>query len=375
MLYSVPQLLDFAANLSTEIKLSNQGKKTNLAFAVNKLPYKNQVKDGEVFQVMMMGGSHLESSLVKIVDGNVEILSFFDDELPTLVSREVVLEVFAKNFDPNVKFVALNFAYPLKPVYRDDLLDGELLTGTKEHTFKGLVGKNVGEEIEKYLEFVKQKKVKVSVCNDTVALGLASLNYKPGFDYSNTIFGVVGTGFNFGTFKNNVEQVNLESGNFARFEQSYTGKILDALSSNYEKQKLEKEVGGAYLINHFNILSNLEGYGVNLKTTKEMSVYAENHKDGVSELILQVFQRAASLVAMHIYALYLWKQELAQAGSDFCLLAMIEGSLFLKGYKFREFVENYLHDFGLNTSKYQIDHFDHMGIYGASKLAVHLKTS
>jgi hexokinase len=369
MLYSIPQLQEFASNLIVQIKSSENGKKTDLAFAVNDLPKIDSVEDGQVFQVMMMGGSHLESALMKYTKGKAEILSFYEDELPTLVSKEVVMEVFAKNYDPNVKFIALNFAYPLKSVTRDGILDGILLHGTKEHTFKNLVGQTVGEEIEKYIAFTKNKQVKVSVCNDTVALGLASLGFKKEYNQGNTIFGVVGTGFNFGSFKNDQELVNLESGNFSHFEQSYTGKILDALSPNYSQQKLEKEVGGAYLVRHFNILANLEGFHTNLKNTKEMSELAESNQERLPGLAIEVFQRAASLVAMHIYALYLWKQEKAEAKKDYSLLVLIEGSLFLKGYHFRQFVDEYLSALGLKKENYHIDHFKNIGIYGAAKLA------
>jgi hexokinase len=369
MLYSITQLQSFASNLISEIKNSEQNQNTDLAFAVNNLDQVDSVKENEVFQVMMMGGSHLESALVKYTNGKPEILSFYEDDLPTLVSKQVVMELFAKNYDPNVKFVALNFAYPLKPIIREGVLDGVLLHGTKEHTFKNLVGQTVGEEIEKYIEFAKGKKVRVSICNDTVALGLASLGFKEGFDQNNTVFGVVGTGFNFGTFQSKSELVNLESGNFSNFEQSYTGLILDALSPNYGKQKLEKEVGGAYLVRHFNILANLEKLNINLKNTKEMSHLAESGDPKLAELISKVFERAASLVAMHIYALYQWKKQKSPQNKNFKLLILIEGSLFLKGFRFRQYVDKYILELGLKKEDYHIDHFKNIGLYGVAKLA------
>jgi hypothetical protein len=64
-----------------------------------------------------------------------------------------------------------------------------------------------------------------------------------------------------------------------------------------------------------------------------------------------------------------WKQEKAEAKKDYSLLVLIEGSLFLKGYHFRQFVDEYLSALGLKKENYHIDHFKNIGIYGAAKLA------
>src|SRR5207302_1026335 len=78
---------------------------------------------------------------------------------PIFHTQEDFLKFLSQELDPNISHLALNFAYPLSPFIRDGKLDGTLLLGTKENIFEGLLGKNVGEEIEKYIFEKKARKI------------------------------------------------------------------------------------------------------------------------------------------------------------------------------------------------------------------------
>jgi hexokinase len=369
MLYSKQELLSFSQNLINQISSADSGNSTDLAYSINDLPDANLVSQGDPFQVIMIGGSHVESAIIKFDNSKPEILSFYDEDMPVIATKEILLNIFDKALDSKTEIIGLNFAYPLKPILRDGLLDGILLSGTKQHTFDGFVGSTVGLELEKFVFQKYNRKIKVTVCNDTVALGLASIDYKKGYNHTNSFFGVVGTGFNFGMFRNSKQVVNLESGNFSGFEQSHTGKIIDSLSTNYRKQKLEKEVGGAYLSSHFNILANLEGLNQHSNSTKELSHIAQNSSDKASKLALDIYNRAASMVAMHIRSVFMFKaQQQKIIPREFKAMVILEGSLFWKGYKFKELTESCLLELGFLEGQITIEHFEKIGIKGAAKL-------
>lgn len=370
MHYSLSELYTFAQNLTQEIKSAQQGNKNSLAFARNVLPTKNLVGFNQTFQVIMMGGSHLESALMAFeTKSKLKITNFTETLLPKLDSKEIVCDIFLKHLDPKASVVCVNFAYPMRAINRDGLLDGVLISTPKEHKFEGLLNQTVGLELEKYVEEKTGRKIQVTVCNDTVALGLAAVDYNYHFDYRNAAVGIVGTGYNFGLYEEKNVFVNLESGNFDNFTQSPTGKIIDKESINPGKQLLEKEVGGAYLNKHFNLLN--KDQDLDLKNTQELSKLAENKLGKEEGLVaLEIIERASSLVAMQILALYNFKKETSENPENFRILILLEGSLFWKGYKFYEFTVETLARLGLTPEKYIITHFDKIGIKGVAKLAM-----
>jgi len=371
MEYSIEKLKEFSGNLINEIEKARSGSITSLAYAHNYIPEAPHADSGEQFQVIMMGGSHLESVGVSVNKGEVNIHSDYEEELPKLVSRELVCELFSTYVNPNTKIVALNFAYPMKAVLRDNLLDGILIGSSKEHTFDGLMHKTVGYELERYLYSRYGRNVAVTVCNDTVALGLASYNLDPKYDWRNTIVGVVGTGVNFGLFDDKNSFINLESGNFPYIEKSHSGTLIDSMSSEPGRQLLEKEVSGAYLWQHFNIIAESRNFDISVNSTKELSKLAAGEGEA-SEIARNIFRRSASLVAMKIYALHQikktdYKKEKGNAPDKFPMLVLIEGSLCWKGYRYYDYIYEYLNTFGI-ADEIKIHIIDRIGIVGAAKL-------
>src|SRR3989344_9135900 len=104
------------------------------------------------------------------------------NELFHLITKHVLSSIKnRKSFS-----VGVDFAYPLKPVLNNGLIDGELVSMTKGREIKGLVGKQVGQEYHQFLKKEYSIDATVNIVNDTVALLL-------GGD-SADIAGIVGTG-------------------------------------------------------------------------------------------------------------------------------------------------------------------------------------
>jgi len=242
-------------------------------------------------------------------------------------------------------------------MYRDEKLDGNLIKGTKQHTFDGLIGHNVGEEIEKYIFGKLNRTVDVEVANDTVCLILSGAGT---YDADCLAGGVVGTGFNFGFFLNRECVVNLESGNFSNFAVTDSCRFIDGKSNNPGLQLWEKEISGAYLYQHFNYYAGKSGLEINLSSTEDLSSLAASSVTG-SELAQMIFKRAASLVAVEIAAIldFLKKDHLT---------VIIEGSLYWKGWGFRDIVTGKLQELGVDEGAVSVVHIDESSTIGAAHL-------
>jgi hexokinase len=363
MLYTLDQLNQFRQNLWQEVQAAAEGQTNSLAFAKNPLPAHNLVADREVFQVMMIGGSHLETAQARFREKQLELEGFWEEDIPKLHSREIVCQLVEKFLSPEVQVVCLNFAYPLEAFNRRGGLDGTLLRAPKEHKFEGLVGEAVGQTIEKYIREKTGRQVRVLVGNDTTALGLSGLTLKyPEYQPREMLAGVVGTGFNFGLFQDDHTFINLESGNFDKFTQSVSGSAIDQQSNNPGQQRLEKEVGGAYLVSHFNYLAQQYGLEGELQDSKELSEVAQQDSGQLSELARKLLSRSASLVAMEIAAL----KDFAQAEK---ILVILEGSLAWKGYGYLESLRYYLEKLEIPAEQYELFQEEQMGLKGIAKLA------
>lgn len=346
--YSSDQLKQIRDNFVEELKNASLGKKTSLAFIKNPLPQKPLVKDGEIFQVMVVGGAVFETALVKKEGNSLLILKQQKETLPLFKNKQTFLTFVEKNLYPKISVVALNFAYALKPVIRGRVIDGiKLGTGGKGHKFTGLINKKVGEEIEKYIFSKRQRKIKVVVANDTICLLLSNPIMKP-----TIVAGIVGAGTNFAFFLDENSAINLESGNFDKFPQTATGKIVDQNSTQPGKQLFEKEVSGAYLYQHYNVLKHRS----ELSSTLELNNYAEKGDIFAQKLI----ERSASLIACQIAGLYQFKSR--------NLKFIMEGSLFWHGWHYRDFVEKYLAQLGVAKKYFKFIKIKDSGIIGASRL-------
>lgn len=322
---SVKDLKTIANNFLQELINAEKGKDSSLAFIRYPIPKNFFPIKEKVYQEITIGGTIIKSKTIinnKTVKIKTQIISTF------FSNKKDLFEIIKKHLDKKTKFIILNFAFPLKPILRKNLLDGKLIKATKEHQLKDLLGKFVGEELEKYFYQKERKNIKITVLNDVIFLLLKSLEKK--FHPLSVIAGVVGTGTNFGFFLDETTAINLESGNFDKFQLSKTELIIDQNSKNPGKQLFEKEVAGAYLYQHYNLLAKK-----NIYSTKELTKLAKKGDLIAQELI----NRSASLIACQIAGIYQFKK---LKNPHLELKTIIEGSLFKKGWNYSKIVKNAL---------------------------------
>lgn len=344
-------------SFASELRSAREGHKTSLPFIRHKLSLKPKVKKDEVFQVLRIGGSIYQNALVKRINGKVAIVKSTQKPLPVFSSEDVFLSFIDNVLNRDVAHLALNFAYPMDPINRDGYLDGKLIMGTKEHEFRGLVGKLVGDTIERHVRDKFRKTIHVALANDTVCLLLSGLTQ---FTWQGLVGGVIGTGLNFAIFLDEETIVNLEAANFDKFPQSPEGKLVDKASARPGSALIEKEIAGGYLYQHFNIRLHKEGLDFpDIKSTKEMDTVAFKDIPLVSLLAREVSDHSSSLVSCQIAGI-----------ADFlkkdCTF-IIEGSLFWKGWRYKENVSVTVRQL---IPQYQVSFVfvEESGVLGAAKL-------
>lgn len=354
---SLSQLQNIHDNFEQELIRSSQGLKTSLAYIHNTIPSTPLVKNGETFQVLAVGGSMYRNAIMEKKDDKVCIHYEITDKLPVFALKEDFFEFMESHIDPNISVLALNFAYPLEPIFENGRLDGILLKGSKEHTFLGLINKKVGYELEQYMLKKHNKKITVSVANDTVCLILSGLSRA---NWDHLAAGIVGTGLNFALFLDKNTVVNLESGGFANFPQTETGKAIDAKSNMKGEGLFEKEVSGGYLYKHFNELIEQEKLAHEpITDTTELSRLAAKDIPTVSKTAYETLERSAALVATQIAGIASFKKQ--------PLTFIMQGSLFWKGHDYKELVKKYVHQLIPNYEVNFIDG-DDSDVLGAAKL-------
>lgn len=357
MSMSLSLLKNIHQNFEQELVLADQGKKTSLAYIHNTIPEQPLVKNGETFQVMAVGGSMFRNAIMEKKDDKVCIHYEITDKLPVFALKEDFFEFMESHIDPHVSVLALNFAYPVEPVFENGRLDGILLKGSKEHTFLGLINKKVGYELEQYMLQKRNQKITVSVANDTVCLILSGLNRTT---WDHLAAGIVGTGLNFAIFLDKNTVVNLEAGGFANFPQTETGKAIDEKSNMKGQGLFEKEVSGGYLYKHFNeLVAQKKLHHAPITDTTELSILAAKNIPDVSPVAYETLERSAAFVATQIAGIASFKKQ--------PLTFIMQGSLFWKGHDYKELVKKYVHEL---IPDYEINFIDgdDSDVLGAAKL-------
>jgi hexokinase len=343
---------------SNELTVAASGKKTSLPFIIHTIPATSLVPDNETFQVLAMGGSVFLNALLKKQREHFRTLRRESKNTGIFKTKEDFLSFIEDEIDPSVRFIALNFAYPLDPVFENGRLDGKLVMGSKENTFEGLVGEKVGVEIEKRIFAKSRKKITVSVANDTICLllsGLTEVNNR-----EEIAAGILGTGMNFAFFLDKDHPVNLEAANFDKFDQTDTGEIIDAASASPGMALLEKEVSGAYLYKHFNEILKRDNIDFPpLKATKELDALLDDPKSVAYPIAKMLLERSAGLIASVIAGITLYKQK--------DMTFVMEGSLFWSARYFRQNVKRSLLKL---VPEYTVTFIkiDDSPIFGAAKL-------
>ena len=262
----------------------------------------------------------------------------------------------------DVKYLALNFAYPLAPVFRNgEILDGTLMFGTKENSFTGLVGKMMGETIEEHFLAKRNQTVRVSVANDTICTLLSGMSNINNSDY--LACGIVGTGINFAFFTDKTHAVNLEAANFDKFTQSKYGKMIDEASQKPGGALFEKETSGGYLFEHFNLFCKEHDLDHHMESSKELDEFSKKcdiGEDGEAcKFASELLDRSAALIACQVAGIMALKK------SDMNFI--MTGSLFWKAFQYKETVTNYVKQL-VPEHSVKFIFVDDCEIYGAAKL-------
>ncbi len=351
-------LSEIKNNFLSELEKANSGEKTSLPFIIHEIPEFSLVKDGEVFQVIIIGGTNGVIAEVKKNGKSCEIITQKSITLPILANKEDFLLLIDQHLSPNVSVLALNFAFAISPVFENGKLDGKLLVGAKGHAFRGLVGENIGLAVEKSILEKRNQKILVSVANDTVCLLLSGLEKN---EPSKLAAGVVGSGMNFAVFLDSQKLVNLESANFNKFTLSPEVVEIDAESSSPGTYLYEKAVAGVYLYKQFNILlrhNHISHPAVS--STEEMNTLAKENTTEVGHLARKLIMQSAHLVSCQVAAIMEFKK------TD--MTFVIEGSLFWKGYEYQKTVEEILKT--LINYKADFVEVENSGIIGAAHLVM-----
>ncbi len=342
MLYKISQLTEFRNNFIEEVEQAAVGVTNSLVFKKNWLhpfPITNPSKA----QVLSISGANIFSARCgdKLSQNLTDIKH---TDLPMLSNSKMFLDLILEVTDGDVETLAIALAFPLEQTIRGKKMDGKLIKPTKEHLLVDLIGKEVGKEIENYFLEKLNRRLDVVVCNNSVALGFVGLALNKSGGYKQTAVGIIGSGLNFGFYEGPDLFVNLEAGNFDKFEQTHSGEVIDALSQNFNQQLFEKETSAAYLYKHFNVVLREEGFSGHVNSTKELSQILENGDKDSREykVACKIFERSASLVATQISGLHQVMINHHNLKFEDPIQLVVEGELFWSGYKFEEMIADYL---------------------------------
>lgn len=357
--FNQKNLASISNNFLTEIEKSRKGIKTSLWFIIHQLSPTPLVKEGENFEVLVIGGSVLKKALIKKTKNGIKILKIENEKNIYFDNENDFLDIVLKELYPEIKVLALNFAYPLKPMFENGKLDGVLLGIGKEGRFHGLISKKVGLEIETYLWEKERKKISVAVANDTICLLLSGLMK---YSFENLAAGIIGTGLNFALFLGKNKLINLESANFDKFPQSQEGKIIDKESAKPSRALFEKETAGSYLYKHFNLIIKAKDLKCSpVSSTKDLNEISLKHILHISSIARNLIKRSAQLVACQIAGITGFKKQ--------DMVFNMEGSLFWKGNNYKETVEKTVKQL-VPEYKVKFVEIENSAIFGAAKLVI-----
>jgi hexokinase len=319
-------------NFLKELQAGLRDEQSSLPFILHDVSSSAFVHSDEAFQVMVIGGSVFRTAMIRKSGNEFLILDTAEEPLPTFLTKNDFLQFVDSHVNKQISTLAVNFAYPLRPVFENGKADGVLLSAMKEHTFEGLIGERIGKTIEEYFAATYRRKLTVALANDTVCLLLSGLTQHASTEIAG---GIVGTGTNFALFLDDGRLVNLESANFDKFPLSDELKLFDAESQSPGKALFEKETAGGYLYKHFNVFlkQNQLPYPA-LRSTLELKQLAEKNTPFLSDLALLLVEKSAALIAAEITAISVFK-----ANPE--LVFVMDGSFFWDDL-YQNFVQDYL---------------------------------
>ncbi|MEI6533334.1 MAG: hypothetical protein WCO06_05845 [Candidatus Roizmanbacteria bacterium] len=343
--YTIDELNTISDNFVLHLKQAIAQLPSSLAFLPHPLPKKTFVKIDQQYQLIKLGGTNTKSEIYNYgKEGIHYLLNYQEFKVPIFNGSVDLCNFLANIIHTDTQVVALNFAFPTKPILREGRLDGILFASTKEHVLDDMFGKAVGQTIESFILEKTSKKIKIAVANDTVCLLLGAIE-EPNYTSHTAI--VVGTGFNIALHEQSGVILNLEAGNFDAFTPSDTGSLVIEKSINKSAYHFEKEVSGKYLFQHFNLF--IDQYSLpfqHLRDSDELSSLSQK-SDDKGQIAKSLLKRSASLVASHMVGIYKYYQK----PQTICIT---EGSFYWHGYQYHQYVQDALHLLGYTIDKIHI---------------------
>jgi len=328
---------------------ASQGKQTSIPYIINSLPEKPLAVEG-IIQGIVMGGTNYIVSTAQIQNGSIAFLDKKTGELPILKDKATVIAFLKEHLDSRAQAVGLNFGFPLTPIKgKNGELDGQLIKGTKEHLFEGVVGMTLGDIVREAAE----RDVTAAVANDTICLMLAGDGSEDGSI-------IAGTGFNIGIRLDPRTAVNLEAANFNKFVPTEALRIIDERSDMPGTNLFEKLISGKYLSELFNVKAEKLGITFTpIHTSQELSALSHETKNETANLLARaLLERSAYLVAASISAVYEFRMKKP-------LTIIGEGSLLWKGWNYKVNIERELENLNVPPLAITFKHIQDSSIQGA----------
>ncbi len=281
------ELKNLSRHINDQIHLAHSGNSDEISWLSQSYDVPI-INGGNTTQIIVIGGSFIRSTIV--IKGALTHTQ--TNLLPLLGTKADLLDIIFSYIQHPIESIILNIAFPIQPEIREDKLDGILIRGSKNHQLHGLIGKQIGKELELYLQAKLDKKIAVFVHNDIFGLLLHPRA---------RIAGIVGTGINIG-IKDTLTKsiINLEPANIRNFPRIKSSEFVDAQSRNPGTHCFEKEIGGGYLWQHFNYFASQENIPL-ISATSDFSTLTTSQELLLAQFILQrsAYLYSTILIAVH----------------------------------------------------------------------------
>jgi len=346
--FSNIQLKRLSLEFAQELRKASKNEISELSFDSNKIDNFTQIKTQKPFQILYIGGSHIELAIVqKKPNGQTVILETQNFDLQKINSSEEFYDIICAKISPNIDYLLVNIAAHLKLVSDQKKVDSILVKNHRIHNLEGLIGKQIGGELETQIQQKTGRQIQVSTLNNLVSLGMLARENKNNF--ATTIAGVVATGINFGFFEGQSNFINLEAGKWRIngnqiSDIASTKGIIRSYNAQAEKLNLTK----------IDSLSDIN------KILKKQDNSLE------FEILNKLITQSAKLVATQIAGIYFYKKELLSK-SSLQLKFLLEGSLFWEVGSYKKLVEKTLLEIGLEIGQIHFSRVKFGFILGSSK--------
>jgi hypothetical protein len=346
--FSNIQLKRLSLEFAQELRKASKNEISELSFDSNKIDNFTQIKTQKPFQILYIGGSHIELAIVKKKpNGQTVILETQNFDLQKINSSEEFYDIICAKISPNIDYLLVNIAAHLKLVSDQKKVDSILVKNHRIHNLEGLIGKQIGGELETQIQQKTGRQIQVSTLNNLVSLGMLARENKNNF--ATTIAGVVATGINFGFFEGQSNFINLEAGKWKIGENQIsdiasTKGIIRSYNLQAEKLNLTK-------------IDSLLGINKILKRQDNSLEF---------EILNQLIIQSAKLVATQIAGIYFYKKELLKK-HNLQLKFLLEGSLFWEAFGYKKLVEKTLLEIGLEIGQIHFSRVKFGFILGSSK--------